>query len=94
MSQPNFSEGGLKEDFNFYLKPAYMTPWVQALVNENNPENNYHYAQLFLGYLLPIYFENAKTQPLDYLQKLTIDQTPVWLIDDGATICLLLPEEY
>jgi hypothetical protein len=90
MSQPIFSGGGLKEDFNFYRKPAYMTPWVQALFDENNP----HYAQLFLGHLLPLYFEMAKVHPLDYLQKLTIDQTPVWLIDDGATICLLLPEEY
>jgi hypothetical protein len=26
MSQPIFSGGGLKEDFNFYRKPAYMTP--------------------------------------------------------------------
>lgn len=94
MTPPILCEGGLREDFNFYQKPASMTLWVQALLNDNNSESNDYYAQFFLGYLLPIYFETAKTQSLDYLQKLTIDQTPVWLIDDGATICLLLPEEY
>ena len=90
MSKPIISEGGLKEDFNFYQKPAYMTTWVQALFNEKEP----FYLQLFLGYLLPVYFETAKIQPLDYLQKLTINKTTVWLIDDGVNICLLLPEEY
>jgi hypothetical protein len=90
MNPPIFSEGGLKEDFNYSLKPAYMTLWIQTLFSHTNALQ----VQLFFGSLLRLYFETAKVQPLDYRQKLTIDQTEVWLIDNGATICLLLPEEY
>lgn len=35
----------------------------------------------------------AETE-LDYLQKLTINDTPCWCIDDGGAVTILLPEEY
>lgn len=36
----------------------------------------------------------AAETKLDYLQKLTINDTPCWCIDDGGAVTILLPEEY
>jgi hypothetical protein len=44
--------------------------------------------QLIIGEVFKTFYQTAKVQKLDYLQKLSINGTEVWCIDDGgSSIC-------
>lgn len=78
----------LGEDFDFMKKPAYATPGSTEAIGHSTP------TRLAISEIFRIFRERAKLSPLDYLQKLTLNGTETWCIDDGNSICLLLPEEY
>ena len=80
--------GFISEDFNFHKKPAVFTCGVEELFYDTGT------AQAVCFSILSFYFQEAKKQKLDYLQKLNINGVCVWIIDNGSDICLLLPEEY
>ena len=80
--------GFVSEDFDFHQKPAVLTCGVEELFSDSCT------AQAVAFSILDFYYQEAKIKKLDYLQKVSINEVSVWLIDNGSDICLLLPEEY
>lgn len=78
---------GISEDFNYLEKPANATIGIIELIN--NP-----LAQIIIWKIFQILYEQSKVQKLDYLQKLSINETDVWAIHNGDYMTLLLPDEY
>ena len=63
-----------------------MTIGVGELIGE--------YVQPVSTVIFSLLRKTAAETELDYLQKLTINDTPCWCIDDGGAVTILLPEEY
>lgn len=86
---PPVSETGfLKEDFDSVTKPAYATPGIAEAIEPSAP------TRLAVTEIFRIFRERARTTPLDYLQKLSLNGTEAWCLDDGNSVCLLTPSEY
>lgn len=77
----------LSEDFDYTMKPANATVWVIDLINSPLP-------QIIIWKIFHILYEQSKVQKLDYLQKISINETDVWALHNGDYMTLLLPEEY
>lgn len=90
-NEPIEETGYVKESFDINKRHSYATIWISELLNTKSEIQT----QFIVGQIFQEYYRIAKIQELDYLQKLTINWTEVWLIDDWAsTICLLKKEEY
>ena len=90
-NEPVEETGYTKESFDITKRHSYATIWISELLNSESEIQT----QFIVGQIFQEYYQMGKIQELDYLQKLTINWTEVWLIDDWAsTICLLKKEEY
>lgn len=89
-SRPVKETGYIWETFDFLQKPAYATLGIQELIREEKGDT----VQFVLSAIFQAYKKEAQKQPLDYLQVLTINGVEVWIIDDGAEICLMTKGEY
>lgn len=86
LAETNFTA----EDFDLSKKSSYVTIGIQDLLNTDNEfEINEIYSKI-----LTTISSKAKTVKLDYLQKVSINWTEVWCIDNGYDICLMTKEEY
>jgi len=91
-TSPNEEEGDINEDFDYEKKLFTITLWVQSLINI---DEEYELKSQVLYYsIIKKLRDKAEEKRLDYLQKLKINNTNCWIIDNGANICLLLPSEY
>ena len=89
---PEKEDWYIRESFNYREKPFYITLWVNSLLNlidyiELKQQLIYHN-------IINKIYEKSKVKDLDYLQKLNINGTKCWIIDNGSNICLMLPDEY
>lgn len=84
---PTEENWGISEDFNYQKQPAYATADVVNTIN--NP-----YSQIVIWKIFQILHEQSKIQKLDYLQKLSINETEVWALHNWDYMTLLLPENY
>lgn len=90
-NEPVAETGYIKESFDITKRHSYATIWISQLLNTKSEIQT----QFIVGQIFQEYYRIGKIQELDYLQKLTINWTEVWLIDDWAsTICLLTKSEY
>lgn len=80
----------ISETFDIRQKPAYGTNWITDIIKGKSEIHT----QLIIGQIFQEFYQTAKIQKLDYLQKLSINEIEVWCIDNGSTICLLTKEEY
>lgn len=87
LNPPEEEIGFISEDFDFLKKTAYATPGIAELIG------NCHSVNLIVSEIFRNLRNEARTQKLDYLQKLSIRDTKVWCIDDGYSICLMKIEE-
>ena len=83
--------GYLSETFDTTKKPAYATPWIEALIECNDNEFLF---RTVLGNTFGILRSRAATEKLDYIQNIKLNGVDVWCIDDGNTVCLMTKEEY
>ncbi len=89
-NEPHEETGFLSENFNLSKKQAYATAGISELLNQDSKIK----VQWIIWQIFQEYFETARIQKLDYLQKLTINWEEVWLIDNWEVITLLTKEEY
>lgn len=80
--------------FNFPEQIFVTTPWVNDILISTTEEEIKLIQQAVFGKIILSIKEKAKTEKLDYLQKVIINSHKCWLIDDGNHICLMLPSEY
>jgi hypothetical protein len=101
---PNVDESNICEDFDFHKKPFVSTIGTFDLIDLSEFEKlssplifrmvRESLKKKVIGEIINTLYERAKSTRLDYLQKLKINGTECWVIDNGNDICLLLPEEY
>lgn len=101
---PNKDEWDISEDFDFQKKPFVTTTGTYDLIDLSEFELlssplifkmvKQTLKKKVIWEIIITIFEKAKNIRLDYLQKLSINGTKCWVIDNGSDICLMLPEEY
>ncbi|NRH21356.1 hypothetical protein HOO68_04905 [Candidatus Gracilibacteria bacterium] len=89
-SLPIEETGFIGEDFDYKKKHAYATIGIQEIIKHDTTIS----LQLILGTIFQAFYHKAQESKLDYLQTLTINDTEVWIIDNGDTICIMKKEEY
>lgn len=82
--------GFIWEDFNYKIKSAYATIWIQDLITAETPM----LLQLIVWTIFQAFYNEAQKNRLDYLQVLTINDIEVWCIDNWESICIMTKEEY
>lgn len=91
-SSPNEEQNYIKEDFDYKSKTFVITNWVNSLLQL---ESNDIIKQNIIYYnIIRELNDYSKSKDLDYLQKLDINWTRCWIIDNWNDICLMLPSEY
>jgi len=80
--------------FNFLEQIFVTTPWVNDILISETEEGLKLIQQVVFSEIIMKLKEKAKIEKLDYLQKITINSHKCWLLDDGNSICLMLPSEY
>jgi phosphoserine phosphatase len=75
--------GNVSETFDIFTKPTYATIGITELINTSSEAMT----QLIIGEVFKTFYQTAKVQKLDYLQKLSINGTEVWCIDDRKITC-------
>ncbi|MDD3793286.1 MAG: hypothetical protein PHI37_00540 [Candidatus Gracilibacteria bacterium] len=103
-NNPSVDEGDISEDFDFHKKPFVCTLGVSEIIDTKELKNYTKnidddflidsFKQKIIGEIISTIYERAKYIRLDYLQKLSINSTDCWIIDNGVDICLMLPSEY
>lgn len=101
---PNIDEWNISEDFDYKNKIFVFTNWVSDLIKTDFLENIIspilyeitieNFKHKLITEIIDIIYKEAKVRKLDYLQKLKINNTDCWIIDNWEDICLLLPSEY
>ncbi len=101
---PNIDEWNISEDFDYQKKEFVSTIWVFNLIDTSEFEKissplvfdlvKETLKKRIIWEIISSIYERAKYLKLDYLQKLSINWTSCWCIDNGNDICLMLPDEY
>lgn len=96
LNNPIKDEWNISENFDFIKKPFVFTIWVSELIKTNESDEILRDIEIknIVKEIITFIYERAKIDTLDYLQKLSINDTKCWIIDNGCDICLLLPNEY
>jgi len=103
-NKPNIDEWNISENFDYKRKPFVYTIWISELIKTEFLKNLVsplfyeitceNFKNKLVSEIIDIVFQKAKSEKLDYLQKLKINNTDCWIIDNWEDICLLLPSEY
>lgn len=103
-NNPNIDEWNISEDFDYQKKEFVSTIWVFNLIDTSEFEKissplifnlvKENLKKKVIWEIISTIYERAKYLKLDYLQKLSINWTSCWCIDNGNDICLMLPDEY
>lgn len=91
-TSPNIDEWNINENFDYEKKIFTITQWVQDLIYINKEYEIK--SQILYHSIIKRLKDRAKKERLDYLQKLKINNTNCWIIDNWEDICLMLPSEY
>lgn len=90
LNVPTKETGYLSETFDLREKRAYATSGIEEVLKFQWDVM----LQMILWAIFGILNKTAKIQKLDYLQHIIINDTEVWCIDNGESICLMRKEEY
>lgn len=95
-NNPIKDEWNISENFDFINKPFVFTIWVCEIIKTNESDEDLKEIKIkdIIKEIITFVHERARIDTLDYLQKLSINDTKCWIIDNGCDICLLLPNEY
>jgi len=101
---PNIDEWNISENFDYESKLFTFTIWVSEIIDLSEFKQlssdlifdlveESLIKKIIRSVIDTLYFK-AKEKKLDYLQKIHINWTLCWVIDNWNDICLLLPNEY
>lgn len=103
-NSPSEDEWNISENFDITSKQFSFTVWINNLIDlsdfkELSSKFIYDLVESKLkesiaSNIIKTIYIKAKETRLDYLQKININWTKCWIIDNWNDICLMLPEEY
>lgn len=95
---PIAETGRISESFDHVSKGAYATAGAAEFIAEAGAGDGRLDGQFVSRFVIAKIFrtlaERAAREPLDYLQKLRVNGTEFWCVDNGDYVTLMLPEEY